>query len=290
MIWFILSIFSSALIALIFKAFTFHRVNTFHAIVVNYSVCTLLGSLFSPTSPFTLPFWNMPWFPAALIMGVLFITTFNLMGYTTQKLGVTVAAVATKLSMVVPVAAAVFLYQDSLSLLKITGIILAIMAVWLTARQPKSVSGKLPLKILLLPLSLFCITGFMDTYLKYIEINYLPGTDFNTFLIFLFGTAAFLGWVMLIGRKILWKDPVHARSLIAGILLGIPNYGSIYFLIKTLNLEGWESSVIFPINNIGIVGLSAFGAWLIFREQLSRANLAGLGLAVLSILLIAYQS
>jgi multidrug transporter EmrE-like cation transporter len=39
---------------------------------------------------------------------------------------------------------------------------------------------------------------------------------------------------------------------------------------------------------MGIVLLSAVAAWLLFREHLSKANLAGILLALLSIALIAY--
>jgi uncharacterized membrane protein len=78
----------------------------------------------------------------------------------------------------------------------------------------------------------------------------------------------------------------HSRHVIAGIVLGIPNFGSIYFILKMLE-QGWEGSVFFPINNVGVILLSTAVALIIFKEQLSRLNIIGIVLAILGIVLIS---
>jgi multidrug transporter EmrE-like cation transporter len=75
-----------------------------------------------------------------------------------------------------------------------------------------------------------------------------------------------------------------------GIVLGIVNFGSIYLLVSALNHVNnngirTDSSVIFGLNNIGIVGLSVLVGLLIFSEKLKLINWIGIALSVVSILL-----
>ncbi|MGY8910183.1 MAG: EamA/RhaT family transporter, partial [Flavobacteriales bacterium] len=71
------------------------------------------------------------------------------------------------------------------------------------------------------------------------------------------------------------------------IALGIPNYFSIVFLIKALQTEGFESSTLFTINNVGTVILSTLVGILIFKEQFSIKNKIGVTLAIVGIVIVA---
>ena len=73
------------------------------------------------------------------------------------------------------------------------------------------------------------------------------------------------------------------------------NFGSIYFLVRALNYDipihgRVDSSVVFAINNIGIVILSVLLGVLLFRERLSRANAAGMAVCILATLILSYAS
>ncbi len=63
---------------------------------------------------------------------------------------------------------------------------------------------------------------------------------------------------------------------IGGLLLGIANYGSLYFLIKTLNSMAFDSSVVFCIINTGIVFLNVCIGIFIFRERITLLNKIGI--------------
>jgi 1-deoxy-D-xylulose-5-phosphate synthase len=52
-----------------------------------------------------------------------------------------------------------------------------------------------------------------------------------------------------------------------GILLGIVNYCSIYFLLKALRVDGFESST---INNVVIVAVSTLVGLVLFKEKISN--------------------
>ena len=68
--------------------------------------------------------------------------------------------------------------------------------------------------------------------------------------------------------------------------MGVPNFFSIYYILKAIS-EGWEGSEFFPYNNISIIALSAVIAYLFFKEKLSVANIVGVLLAIVAIGLIA---
>ena len=87
---------------------------------------------------------------------------------------------------------------------------------------------------------------------------------------------------------ILTKKKFALKSLLAGVLLGLPNYGSIYFLLETFEHSAMESSVLFPINNISIVVLTVLAAIVFFKEKVSKANAVGILMAVLSIAIISF--
>jgi uncharacterized membrane protein len=84
------------------------------------------------------------------------------------------------------------------------------------------------------------------------------------------------------------KRSLKAPSIIGGIILGIVNYGSIYFLIKTLDAANLQSSVIFPINNMGVVILTTFLSLLIFRESFSVKNKIGVAISIIAIAMISF--
>jgi uncharacterized membrane protein len=103
----------------------------------------------------------------------------------------------------------------------------------------------------------------------------------------IFGIAGCIGIIVLIFQGLKGKLKITFRNILGGIALGIPNFGSIYFLVLALRGEGIESSAIFPINNVAIVMISTLVGILLFKEKMLKKNWIGIGLAILSILLIA---
>lgn len=228
---------------------------------------------------------NQPWFFGAVCLGALFVSIFFIMAMTAQKNGVSVASVAGKMSVVIPVLFGVFLYNESVTFLKVIGIIIALIAVYLSSIKEKSTAKKNA--GLLLPILLFLGSGAIDTTLKFVEVTYVPKNDVSIFSGSLFGIAAIFALIILIGKAIKKREPFGIKNIIAGIVLGVPNYFSIIFLIKALQTEGFESSTLFTINNVGIVIVSTIIGILLFKEQFSTKNKIGVTLAILGIVIVA---
>lgn len=292
MIIIFLSIVCSTLIILTFKVFQRHEINLLQAIVANYFSCVALG-WYPMTQQMDVGtyMFSEPWFPFAALMGFLFITIFFLIGLTTQKVGVTAATVAMRLTIIFPIVFAFAFYGETITPLKLIGICLALVAVVMISIKKQNGALNLeeqPKWLLSLPFIIFFGSGTIDVIVQYVEKTYFSNGSFEAFIIFVFGTAGVLGMLMMLVMAALGKVKLHGKSWIGGLILGIPNYGSMYFFFRALNLPNWESSVIFPINNIGIITMASLAAVLIFKERLSRLNYIGLICAISAFLFIYF--
>jgi len=286
LIYLLLSILASTFIFVIFKLFNRFKINTFQAIVVNYMVACTSGLIaFDGTVNFSeIPEYD--WFYYTIALGALFIIVFNLMASTTQKSGLSVVSVATKMSVVVPILFGLLYYKESLSFLKIVGIILALLAVYLVSI--KSEAGlKINRRSLYLPVLVFLGSGIIDTSLKYLEEAFVAENDVPIFSATIFASAGLIGILIVLIMVIRGKIKLQLKNIVAGICLGVPNYFSIYFLVKALRTGLLDSSGIFTVNNVAIVMLSTLIGILLFTERLQKKNWLGIVFAILSIFLIA---
>ena len=295
MIYLIGSIFLSTYLTIAFKICDRFSINKFQAIVFNYFICLVSGAVINGTVPAYTQNIYEPWFKWAVVMGTGFVISFNLIAFTVEKNGLAIAAVASKLSLIIPFTASIFLYNENAGAFKITGICLALLSVVLTLYPSKSFDNtntpsnkRLSLQLIILPLVVFLATGFLDTLVKYVEQSFLTAANSNEYLVTAFTVAFTAGFILLILLVAAKKTRVQSKAILAGLLIGIPNYFSIWCLMKVLKVHPGNSSVIFPVNNLGIVLLSAILAWIVFKEKLSLLNRAGIVLSIISILLIAF--
>ncbi|MFN8252080.1 MAG: hypothetical protein U0V75_09380 [Ferruginibacter sp.] len=293
MIYLIGSIILSSYLTLSFKVLQRFHINAFQAIVFNYIACVCTGAVFNGSFPVNSQAVQSPWFKWALVMGTMFISIFNVIGFTTQKLGVAIASVANKLSMVIPFLFSIFLYDETATVWKLAGIAVALAAVVLTcypSQKDAATSKKANQLLLLLPFVLFISSGLLDTLIVYVQNIFFsnPGTNFNHFLITAFTVAGLIGSVVLIIQIAGGRQQFSVKALLAGTMIGIPNYFSIWCLGKVIAAYQGNSSAVIPVNNMGIVLFSAVMAWILFKERLMLINWAGIVLAVAAIALIAY--
>ena len=280
-----LSILFSTLIFVVFKLYVVFKVETLYAIITNYVVASSVGFFFYKGTIQIETISDKPWFWGTLVLGVLFIVVFNLMAATSQKVGVSAASVATKMSLVIPVLAGVLLYNDQLSLLQILGIVLALSAVYFASVKETSIV--LLKSSLLLPLSVFFGSGIIDASIKYVQAMHIKESEFPIFSATVFASAALTG-ILFIGIKSM-RTPLRAnfKNVLGGIVLGILNYFSIYFILKALQHPSLNSASVFTINNVAIVLFSTLLGIVLFKERLTAKNWGGIALAVVSIILVA---
>ena len=285
------SIIFTSYLTLSFKVCHRMGISTHQAIIFNYITCVITGSIVNGSFPVNETNMQHGWFKWALLMGAMFISIFNLVAHTTSKAGVAVTSVANKLSMVIPAFFSVWLYNETMGTVKVIGIILALIAVVLTSKQTKeeehhSFNWLIPILVG----GLFISSGLLDTAIKYVEHFFLNEENKNDYLVSAFFFAAVIGIVLLTVQLITGKQKLEPKAIVAGICIGIPNYFSIWCLVKVLKQPpyGLQSSAIIPVNNMGIVLFSAIVAFILFKERLSKINWIGIALSVIAIALIAY--
>ena len=286
MIYILLSILTSSSIMIIFKMFDRFKVNTLNAIVVNYWVAATLSILLDSSG---IPLEKAPiepWFSQAIMMGFLFITLFNIIAKSTQNIGVSVTTVANKMSLIMPVMFSIIVLHDAVNVVKVIGIVLALLAVYLTTKSDnRSAVDK---RFIVYPFIVFIGSGIIDTLFKYNDEFTLGDNGLEPFVSWIFITSSLLGLIVLIYKYVREKSLPDRNSIIAGFILVFPNYFSIYFLLKSLNI-GMEGSVVIPLNNISIVAVSALSGIFIFREKGTKSNIIGLLLAIIAIGLLAFS-
>ncbi len=278
----ILSIFFSSSLYVIFKFFEKYNINILQAIVSNYIVACTCGFMFYNESINITSIPKQPWFIGAIALGFLFISVFNLMALTSQKNGLSVASVAGKMAVVIPVIFAIIVYKEQLTILSGLGILIALFAVYFTSVKENVLT--FDKKTLIYPALLFFGSGIIDTTIKYMQTNYVPNNEIPIFLSTIFGIAGIIGFITLLLKK---EQKIEIKNIIGGIILGIPNYFSMAYLIKALQNQHINSSTIFTINNVAIVALTTIFAILFFKEKLSNKNWIGIILAIISILFVA---
>lgn len=279
--------FSSMLV--LFKYFGKYGVNNLQAIIVNYFTAGTLSLIVAHNNEIKISLPDIiysTYIIPSLIIGFLFIVTFNLLAFGTQKIGIAISTVANKMSMIIPVIIGISLFSEKLGMFKLIGIVLAISAIYMTSTK----SGKLSFDKKFLPIILliFFGQGMADGTLSWVQKFSINDENTPLFFASVFLIAGILGSVFLIYETIKNGFKLEFKNLIWGIGLGIPNYLTLHFFVRSLQSPIFESSQVFPIVNMGVIVLTALAGILLFREKLSFFNWGGILVAVLAISLITF--
>ncbi len=282
MFYLVFSILSSTLIIVFFKLMAKYKISILQAITVNYFVASIFGFLSEPEAFNLLDIPSKPWFSMAIMVGITLILGFNLFALSAARAGVVITAIASRMSVLIPVLAGFFIFNEPMGILKIFGIILALFAFYLTFLRKDKV--RIDTKVILLPFLMFIVMGTNDTLMKFAE-TFSIGRDFVLFLSTSFLISLLLGIIVLIAKS---KNEKFAfKNVFAGIVLGLLNWYSTFYFLKGLDL--FDVSVVVPVINVGIVALSSIAGYFFFKEKLSKINWVGIFIAMLAIFLMAFS-
>ena len=288
MISLFLAIILSTLILVQFKLYPKFGINTFQSIVFNYITAFLCGFLIFGKEWNSNYLYQGSWLYLAVIAGVLFIALFLVMGLSSQKNGVAMTSVAVKMSMALTLLFMIKFYNESLSAMKIAGIIFAFLGVFLMAYQKKESSSEKSYTWMLI--LLFVGSAFLDIVLNYFQENEIKNISNPLFCAIGFGIAGLIGIIVLGLNLIRGIEKIEIKNILAGIFLGVPNFFSIYFLIDAYNSLEWNDSTVLSIMNVSIVLVSALIGFVAFKENASRQKIIGLLASVLAIGLLYFAA
>jgi len=286
---FLLHVLVSTCLAICFKIFAQKGINTFNAIVFNYTFCLILGSCVDPQGviPFTGDIVQRPWFKYSMVLGIMFITGFTLTAYAVQTAGITLNAMAQRMSILLTVPITVLLFGEHFGLLELTGLFFAVAAIIAINRKGSSDVAGIPYRGSIALIAVLLTSAAVELYLLFLDRHGLAGQDQLAVTSYGFGAAGITGWIILTFLWIFRRHRIAMRDILGGAVLSIPNFLSI-FLILVMLKRGWHGSILYPLVNVGVLLCSALVAVGVFRERLSRMNWLGIGLASLAILIIGF--
>jgi drug/metabolite transporter (DMT)-like permease len=285
-IYLLLSILFNAVLFIIIKLFAKFNIDALQALVVNYFIAFGVGLFFLDTTFSPTIILSQDWFKGSILLGFVFISTFYATTITSQRNGLSVASVASKMSVIIPIILGVILYNETLGMIKILGILLALIAVYFTSKKE---TGEIQqASNLLFPILVFIGAGTIDSSLKYLQTFHVPSNQIGLFSSVTFFCAFSVGVLTLLFLSLNGKIKFAGRNILGGIALGLPNFFSLYYLVKMLEAKAFESATLFTIHNIAIVLVSTFVGILFFKEKISMRNAIGIGLALFALFLVTY--
>jgi len=270
------------ILIIIFKMFEKYNINILQALIFNYMTAGIC-SYFFLESDFSLEYiFSSGWLFHAIVIGTLFIIVFVFYGFGTQKVGISITTVANKMSLIIPVFAAIILYEDVFTYLKALAFFLALVGIYLSSTR----AGKLGFdrKYLWLIILIFLGQGISDAIFNDFAQNF-PDEKGYLFFMTLFAVASVSGLLIYILESInqQTKNPFQLRSIFWGIIFGIPNFFSLVFFLKALADPSLNSSVVFTLVSIGVVVSSSLLGVFLFNEKINKTNWVGILLCVCAI-------
>lgn len=283
----VFSISCSVAVSVLLKVVRSRNIQVIQAIAVNYIVATLLCLFLFRPAPSSLLTPSTPWW-VLILLGLMLPTIFLAMAAAVRYAGIVLSDAAQRLSLFIPLIASFLVFGEVLSLNKAGGIALALLALVLLLMQrgensmngdAASTSAQTSRKAILYLLCVWVGYGVIDILFKQLARS---GAAFSSSLLVTFVLAGMVIFSWLFVQRTRW----HLPSLKAGVVLGLLNFGNIYFYVSAHQRFPENPTLVFSAMNIGVISLGTLVGAGVFKERLSLYNVAGIALAIAAIVLL----
>ena len=285
MLYLVLAIVFSTGVFVAMRLFERFKLDNHQALMWNYVFAAGTGFLMCKQFDTPAQLVSEPWFGLSILTGFWFIFTYLLMTASTQRSGVTVTSLSSKLSVVLPTLAGVVLFSEKLNFVATMGIVLALVALVLVVGGKNATNKDIKINWLL-PVLIFFGTGTGDILMKLTE-QQNSSDDMGFMIAFIYFIAMLFGFLVVAFDLIRGKSKWQWKSAIGGITLGVINFFSTFCVYNAMRC--FDNVVLFPIYNIGVVCLTALTGWLLFKEKLTWKNYLGLAIAIIAVILITLK-
>ena len=208
-----------------------------------------------------------------------FVGFFLLLAIMTWK-GAAITAVFTRLSILIPMAGGILIWQECPTRGQWLGISLGCLSLALISTRGRQVaSAKSPAYVPLIIVAFFLASGgsrFVQEAFKH-EGNQ---TEQPAYLLAVFGLAGLASLLMMVARR---KGPT-LTELTIGAFVGLANVLQVWCTLKAL--ESYDGFVVFPVTSAGGLLFTAMVAVIFLHERLTRVSYGGIVMAVCSMALL----
>lgn len=211
--------------------------------------------------------------------GALFITALLLMNYALTIAPVGAVLSAFRIAIVVPVVFGVYLWGEPMETPQVIGLLLALVALVLMTPKPESHASFHGLRAFGL-LALICVwQGLSHTSLR--SVHYRGLDDAFLQVLMLTGATAGLIGTSFIALK---RRRPTSGAVKLGIFIGV--YNAVALCIILIALSKLPGTIFFPALGCSVVLLDNLFAHFYWREHLNRPAVAGVGVAILALILV----
>ncbi len=278
MLFLILSILCSVTVGIIFKITRKYNANPIQIIAFNY-IAALVLCYFTFSPDLTTVHEDAPWNIYAAI-GILLPIVFLFLVFSIKHMGIVKTDAAQRLSLFIPILAAWLIFKEEFNSYKVIGLIIGFIALlFILRKQMQNEQNKW-----IFPVAVFVGFGVIDILFKQIALyTTLP---YTTSLFIVFSIALAVSLLIVLYDVIFKKNGFSAKNALFGALVGIFNFGNILFYLKAHKAFAENPSTVFAGMNMGVIILGSLVGLFFFKEKLSKINIIGLFLALISIIFI----
>lgn len=279
MIYILLSISCSVTVAILLKLAKRYHINVLQAVLWNYLAAIILSYLFFKPALSTIAI-----IPSNIMIsvGVLLPLLFMVLAASVRNIGIVKTDIAQRMSLFIPIAAALFLFGESFSGLKIAGLAIGFVAILFTLIRKSTT--KTETGLYLYPILVFVGFGAIDVLFKQLALD--QSNPYTSSLFVIFCISFFIALLILLYTIIAGKQKVELINFACGIILGCFNFGNILFYMKAHRAMASHPSTVFAAMNMGVIIAGSIIGIIIFKEKISKLNYLGILMALVAILLI----
>ena len=274
----VLAILCSSLITVLMRVSEKYRKNDLSMLAMNYLMCSVFGWMFTGSSLTMSAEATAGAVTTAVAMGVvtgvLYLAGFMLLQWNITKNGVVLPSTFMKLGVLVPTILAIAVFGEAPKATQLLGIAAAVCAIFMIQGGGKQEIGSVAGLVVLL-----VVGGVADSMVKiYEEVGDVALK--NHYLLCTFGVSLALCAALCVVKK----QKLTAADALFGLAIGVPNYFSSWFLLRSL--ASVPAVVAYPTFSVGTIILVAAAGMLLFREKISKRKAAALGVILVSLALL----
>ncbi len=261
-----------------------YSIHVFQAITWNYSMAIILTWVF--LKPQLSNLTEAPVY-SYILLGFLLPALFIVIAASIRFTGIIRTDTAQRLSLIIPLMASYFLFNEQFNIYKIIGIAVGVTAIFLLLVKPNGQRrNAFTTSAWLYPALVFLGFGAVDVMFRQLAV--IKEISFATSLFAIYIIAFVLSLIGLLYIKVIRKQRIYWSHIGFGWVLGIANFGNILFYIMAHKALAKSPSLVFTAMNIGVIVFGILAGTIIFNEKTSLLNRIGIVLAVIAVMIIAY--
>ena len=279
MSYLLLTILCSTSIAVILKINANNNGNSIQLLTGNYFSASIIG-LFLLLSN-TQNSYELELIPMGLFLSFLFVGSIYAFSKSVYLSGAALSTVSSRLSVFVPIILSIIFFNEIPDEYQYVGLFLTLLTILLfyLSVGTNAIQRDNRKKFIYL-LAILLGIGIADFFMKVFQENW-AASEKPWFLLWIF----FFAFLITLAIAIRQGNPPNKFSLLIGIVMGVPNIFSSYFLIDAL--KEFSAVLVYPVVNLGIIVGTAIIVKIIWDEQWNTYAKFALLTGMLAIVLLS---